>query len=80
MPGDMNSSFCQRRIFNKSATGQWSCFLSLKIDIKSFSLSFFCAQGDEDQMVDAVAFLNPVSVAFEVTKDFMNYKSGIYTR
>lgn len=31
-------------------------------------------------MVDAVASYNPVSLAYEVTSDFMHYKDGIYTR
>uniref|UniRef100_A0AAQ4QWM4 Cathepsin H n=1 Tax=Gasterosteus aculeatus aculeatus TaxID=481459 RepID=A0AAQ4QWM4_GASAC len=34
---------------------------------------------DEKAMVDAVARLNPVSFAFEVTADFMHYKEGVYT-
>ncbi|XP_056334923.1 pro-cathepsin H [Danio aesculapii] len=34
---------------------------------------------DEMGMVDAVARLNPVSFAYEVTSDFMHYKDGIYT-
>uniref|UniRef100_A0A8C1JUN7 Pro-cathepsin H n=1 Tax=Cyprinus carpio TaxID=7962 RepID=A0A8C1JUN7_CYPCA len=34
---------------------------------------------DEMGMVDAVARLNPVSFAYEVTSDFMQYKDGIYT-
>uniref|UniRef100_A0A671K052 Pro-cathepsin H-like n=1 Tax=Sinocyclocheilus anshuiensis TaxID=1608454 RepID=A0A671K052_9TELE len=38
-----------------------------------------CAGYDEMGMVDAVARLNPVSFAYEVTSDFMHYKDGIYT-
>ncbi|KAK5867420.1 hypothetical protein PBY51_011913 [Eleginops maclovinus] len=34
---------------------------------------------DEMGMVDAVATLNPVSFAFEVTSDFMHYSTGVYT-
>ncbi|XP_035508187.1 pro-cathepsin H-like [Morone saxatilis] len=34
---------------------------------------------DEKAMVDAVARLNPVSFAFEVTADFVHYKEGVYT-
>ncbi|XP_041031146.1 pro-cathepsin H [Carcharodon carcharias] len=34
---------------------------------------------DEAGMVDAVARLNPVSFAFEVTDDFMNYEKGVYS-
>ncbi|XP_069768083.1 pro-cathepsin H [Narcine bancroftii] len=34
---------------------------------------------DEDGMKDAVARLNPVSFAFQVTNDFMHYSSGIYS-
>ncbi|XP_075934142.1 pro-cathepsin H-like isoform X2 [Anarhichas minor] len=35
---------------------------------------------DEKAMVDAVARLNPVSFAFEVTAEFKHYKEGVYTR
>ncbi|XDV28727.1 hypothetical protein PO909_031944 [Leuciscus waleckii] len=34
---------------------------------------------DEMGMVDAVARLNPVSFAYEVTNDFMHYKDGVYS-
>ncbi|MCI4393879.1 hypothetical protein PGIGA_G00162660 [Pangasianodon gigas] len=34
---------------------------------------------DEMGIVDAVARLNPVSIAFEVVSDFMHYKDGVYT-
>ncbi|XP_037342411.1 pro-cathepsin H [Pungitius pungitius] len=34
---------------------------------------------DEKAMVDAVARLNPVSLAFEVIADFMHYREGVYT-
>uniref|UniRef100_A0A3B3CWE3 Pro-cathepsin H n=1 Tax=Oryzias melastigma TaxID=30732 RepID=A0A3B3CWE3_ORYME len=34
---------------------------------------------DEMGMVDAVATRNPVSFAFEVTSDFMQYHQGVYT-
>ncbi|XP_028287007.1 pro-cathepsin H [Parambassis ranga] len=34
---------------------------------------------DEMGMVDAVATRNPVSLAFEVTSDFMHYDKGVYT-
>ncbi|XP_026860395.2 pro-cathepsin H [Electrophorus electricus] len=34
---------------------------------------------DEMGMVDAVARLNPVSFAFEVTSDFMLYQKGVYS-
>lgn len=37
-------------------------------------------QYDEKAMVDAVAKLNPVSFAFEVTEDFLHYKEGVYSR
>ncbi|CAJ1049008.1 pro-cathepsin H-like [Xyrichtys novacula] len=33
---------------------------------------------DEKAMIDAVAWLNPISFAFEVTADFMHYKKGVY--
>uniref|UniRef100_A0A7I2YQH4 Cathepsin H n=1 Tax=Homo sapiens TaxID=9606 RepID=A0A7I2YQH4_HUMAN len=35
---------------------------------------------DEEAMVEAVALYNPVSFAFEVTQDFMMYRTGIYSR
>lgn len=34
---------------------------------------------DENGMVDAVGRLNPVSLAFQVTDDFLSYTSGIYS-
>ncbi|XP_029431178.1 pro-cathepsin H [Rhinatrema bivittatum] len=34
---------------------------------------------DEHSMEEAVAAHNPISFAFEVTEDFMSYRSGIYT-
>ncbi|XP_064168196.1 pro-cathepsin H [Anguilla rostrata] len=34
---------------------------------------------DEMGMVDAVARLNPISVAYEVVDDFMHYKDGVYS-
>ncbi|KAJ8417348.1 hypothetical protein AAFF_G00285750 [Aldrovandia affinis] len=34
---------------------------------------------DEMGMVDAVARLNPVSLAYQVTPDFMHYKEGVYS-
>lgn len=34
---------------------------------------------DEEAMVEAVALYNPVSFAFEVTDDFMQYRKGIYS-
>uniref|UniRef100_A0AAY4BVU1 Pro-cathepsin H n=1 Tax=Denticeps clupeoides TaxID=299321 RepID=A0AAY4BVU1_9TELE len=34
---------------------------------------------DEMGMVDAVANHNPVSLAYEVTSDFMHYQDGVYT-
>nr|CAB3234495.1 pro-cathepsin H-like [Phallusia mammillata] len=36
-------------------------------------------QGAEGDIVDAVAFQNPVSIAFQVTPDFQGYKSGVYS-
>jgi hypothetical protein len=39
-----------------------------------------CPQNDEAAMVEAVALYNPVSFAFEVTEDFLMYKSGVYSR
>nr|XP_035924577.1 pro-cathepsin H isoform X3 [Halichoerus grypus] len=34
---------------------------------------------DEEAMVEAVALYNPVSFAFEVTRDFMMYRKGVYS-
>ncbi|XP_026149409.1 pro-cathepsin H-like [Mastacembelus armatus] len=34
---------------------------------------------DEKAMVDAVAWLNPVTFSFDVMADFMHYKEGVYT-
>ncbi|MBN3307862.1 CATH protein, partial [Amia calva] len=34
---------------------------------------------NEMEMVDAVARLNPVSFAYEVTSDFMHYQDGVYS-
>lgn len=36
-------------------------------------------QGAEDELKHAVAFVRPVSVAFEVVHDFRFYKKGVYT-
>ncbi|EPS73937.1 hypothetical protein M569_00815 [Genlisea aurea] len=36
-------------------------------------------QDAEDELKHAVAFVRPVSVAFEVVKGFKSYKSGVYT-
>ncbi|KAL2957013.1 hypothetical protein AAZX31_18G120400 [Glycine max] len=35
--------------------------------------------GAEDELKQAVAFVRPVSVAFEVSKDFQFYNNGVYT-
>ena len=35
--------------------------------------------GAEDELKQAVAFVRPVSVAFEVAKDFRFYNNGVYT-
>lgn len=34
--------------------------------------------GDEDAILEAVATNGPVSIAYDVTDDFMSYKSGVY--
>jgi len=36
-------------------------------------------QGDENSIVDAVANVGPISIAFEVLDDFMDYDSGVYS-
>lgn len=43
------------------------------------SLTAIQMQGAEDELVHAVAFVRPVSVAFQVVNDFRLYKSGVYT-
>uniref|UniRef100_A0A8C7DD79 Cathepsin H n=1 Tax=Oncorhynchus kisutch TaxID=8019 RepID=A0A8C7DD79_ONCKI len=40
---------------------------------------FITLQYDEMGMLDAVARFNPVSLAYEVTSDFMHYDGGVYT-
>lgn len=44
------------------------------------SNTLFVLQYDENGMVDAVGRLNPVSLAFQVTDDFLSYTSGIYSK
>jgi len=41
--------------------------------------SFNITQGDEDTLFEAVSFLNPVSIGYQVVKDFRNYAGGVYT-
>nr|XP_002128293.1 pro-cathepsin H-like [Ciona intestinalis] len=36
-------------------------------------------KGNEDGIKEAVGLLNPVSIAFDVAKDFRHYKSGVYS-
>lgn len=36
-------------------------------------------QGAEDELKHAVAFVRPVSVAFQVVNSFRFYKEGVYT-
>jgi len=36
-------------------------------------------RGDENELADAVAYENPVAVAFEVVDDFRFYKGGVYS-
>lgn len=40
--------------------------------------SFNITEGDEDQLALAIAYFNPVSIAFEVVSDFRFYKEGVY--
>jgi len=44
-----------------------------------FFYPMFLLQGAEDELKHAVAFVRPVSVAFEVVRDFRFYEKGIYT-
>ena len=41
--------------------------------------SFNITEGDEDTLFEAVAYLNPVSIAYEVVDDFRHYANGVYT-
>uniref|UniRef100_H2Z894 Cathepsin H n=2 Tax=Ciona savignyi TaxID=51511 RepID=H2Z894_CIOSA len=36
-------------------------------------------KGSEDEIKQAVGLMNPVSIAFDVTDDFVNYKSGVFS-
>uniref|UniRef100_A0A8C5B3A3 Cathepsin H n=1 Tax=Gadus morhua TaxID=8049 RepID=A0A8C5B3A3_GADMO len=47
--------------------------------LQPIDITLCLLQYDEKAMVDAVARLNPVSLGFEVTSDFMHYKEGVYT-
>lgn len=40
---------------------------------------FNITEGDEDQLTIALAYFNPVSIAFEVVSDFRFYKEGVYS-
>ena len=40
----------------------------------------FCCQGAEDDMHTAVGTIGPVSIAYDVAKDFRFYKKGVYSR
>lgn len=39
----------------------------------------FCVQGAEDELKHAVAFVRPVSVAFQVVNGFHFYENGVFT-
>lgn len=41
--------------------------------------SFNITEGDEDTIFQAVTYLNPVSIAYQVVDDFMHYAGGVYT-
>merc|ERR1712066_687790 len=41
--------------------------------------SFNITLGDEDTLFEAVSFLNPVSIGYQVVKDFRNYAGGVYS-
>lgn len=40
----------------------------------------FAMQKDEDMIVDAVANVGPVSICYDVARDFRFYKKGVYKR
>jgi len=54
--------------FNKSA-------VAAKVYFGSYNIS----QGDETALTQQLVLRGPVSIAFQVTKDFTSYKSGVYT-
>ena len=41
--------------------------------------SFNITLGDEDTLLEAVSFLNPVSIGYQVVPDFRHYAGGVYT-
>jgi len=49
------------------------------IGAKLFSGSVNITQSDEAAILNAVANVGPVSVAFQVTTDFLSYSSGVFT-
>jgi len=74
--------------YNKGIMDEWEYKYEAKDDkcrFKSEAAVAFVNQvmnitsGDEDAIADAIAFQNPVSVAFQVTDDFVHYKSGVYS-
>ncbi|KAG4935904.1 hypothetical protein JHK84_050096 [Glycine max] len=50
-----------------------------KDGVYKFAAKNVAIQGAEDELKQAVAFVRPVSVAFEVSKDFQFYNNGVYT-
>ena len=41
---------------------------------------FILFQYDEASLVEAIALAGPVSIAYQVAKDFRLYKDGVYSR
>ena len=41
--------------------------------------SYNITEGDEVALIDAIANMGPVSIAYQVNKDFRNYKNGTFT-
>lgn len=73
-----------KNVVNITAVGhlwkQWFLGLSVgRMELKK-TKHILLLQYDEKGMEDAVGTRNPVSLAFEVTSDFMHYSSGVYSR
>jgi len=61
-------------------TGQdGSCQFSLSSVGATVQEVINITQGDEKAMKEALGTFGPLSVAFDVTNDLMNYKEGVYT-
>jgi len=59
------------------ATDQ-KCKYTRSMGVGATSGSQNITQGAEDELVDAIANVGPIAIAFEVASDFRLYKSGVY--